>query len=69
MTYERGIDCSDWAEKQYEAERCGTHPVGRKRGNGWGMHDMLGNVRSANRIYGSPGNRNGSIGFRLVRTN
>ena len=39
-----GSDCSGWDEKQYEAERCGPHPVGLKRANGWGLHDMLGNV-------------------------
>ena len=31
-------------ETQYEAELCGTHPVGLKRGNAWGLYDMLGNV-------------------------
>ena len=43
VSYE-GADCSYWQERQYEAERCGTHPVGTKRANGWELHDMLGNV-------------------------
>ena len=45
VTYDDASDCSEWEERQYEeAERCGTHPVGMKRANGWGLHDMLGNV-------------------------
>ena len=44
VSYAGGYDCSEWEERQYEAERCGPHPVGLKRGNAWGLHDMLGNV-------------------------
>ena len=44
VSYEGGFDCSNWVEKQYKSESCGTHPVGMKRANGWGLHDMLGNV-------------------------
>ncbi len=29
---------------QNPATRCGTHPVGGKAANAWGLHDMLGNV-------------------------
>ena len=43
VAYAGGHDCSGW-EQRYNAETCGTHPVGQKRANAWGMHDMLGNV-------------------------
>ena len=44
VTYTDAFDCSGWEERQHEAVRCGTHPVGQKRANGWGLHDVLGNV-------------------------
>ena len=44
VSYAGGYGCSEWEERQYAAERCGPHPVGLKRANGWGLHDMLGNV-------------------------
>jgi formylglycine-generating enzyme required for sulfatase activity len=39
-----GADSSSWPEKQYEHEWAGTHPVGLKKANSWGLYDMLGNV-------------------------
>jgi formylglycine-generating enzyme required for sulfatase activity len=39
-----GRDSSNWPEKQYPHKKAGTHPVGLKRANAWGLYDMLGNV-------------------------
>ncbi len=40
----KGYDISGWEAKQYGDKRGGTHPVGRKTPNAWGIYDMLGNV-------------------------
>ena len=44
VAYAGGYDCSGWEGRQYASERCGPQAVGLKGANGWGLHDMLGNV-------------------------
>ncbi len=41
---DNGYDVSGWADKQYDEKRAGTHPVGQKAANPFGLYDMLGNV-------------------------
>ena len=39
-----GYNISGWSEKQYNDSKGGTHPVGLKQPNAYGLYDMLGNV-------------------------
>ena len=45
VDYDQGYDCSRLTgKKQYASSRCGTHPVGQKAPNRFGLYDTLGNV-------------------------
>ena len=45
VSYDGGYNCSSWSDKQYSCSNCGTHQVGLKHANAWGLYDMIGNVR------------------------
>ncbi len=40
----KGHNTTNWRDKQYSDTRAGSHPVGQKAANPWGLRDMLGNV-------------------------
>ncbi|MFC1763390.1 formylglycine-generating enzyme family protein [Planctomycetota bacterium] len=44
VSYSGGYDSSGWKEKQFNHEQAGTHPVGLKLANSFGLYDMIGNV-------------------------
>ena len=45
VDYDEGYDCSSFiGKKQYTSSRCGTHPIGQKAPNRFGLYDTLGNV-------------------------
>jgi formylglycine-generating enzyme required for sulfatase activity len=44
VSYPGGYDTSNWGSKQFSSSKSGTHSVGLKKPNAFGLYDTIGNV-------------------------